>query len=122
MAARSFGSVVALAMVLEPMADHGLIVAMDQHGCTQFKMSLRTDLAMKMQNAEGRCDHPEWNSYAAMSVASSNTQVGRERHRKSRNDFLTVAQVAKRYSLSAHSIWSGKRDGKLPASVRVGAD
>jgi len=38
--------------LLEPMADHGSIVKLNQHGRTPFRMSLRTDLAMK--NADGR--------------------------------------------------------------------
>ena len=53
-AARTFGVVVALAIVLEPMADNGSIVKMDQHVRTPFRMSLITDLAMK--NAERRGD------------------------------------------------------------------
>ena len=52
--ARTFGVVVALAIVLEPMADNGSIVKMNQHGRTPLRMSLRTDLAMK--NAEHRGD------------------------------------------------------------------
>ena len=51
-AARTLGVVVALAIVLEPMADNGSIVKMDQHGRPPFRMPLRTDLAMK--NAERR--------------------------------------------------------------------
>jgi len=46
-AARTFGVVVALAFVLEQMADLGSIVKMAQHGHTPFRMVLRTDLAMK---------------------------------------------------------------------------
>ena len=51
-AARTFGVVVALAIVLGPMADYGSIVKMDQHVRTPLRMSLKTDLAMK--NAERR--------------------------------------------------------------------
>ena len=54
---RPWGSAVppaSLAIVLEPMADNGSIVKMDQHVRTPFRMSLRTDLAMK--NAERRGD------------------------------------------------------------------
>ncbi len=40
-----------------------LLVKMDQHGRTPFRMSLRTDLAMKMRIDEGLCDHQGWNSY-----------------------------------------------------------
>lgn len=36
------------------------------------------------------------------------------------NVFLTVAQVAERYSVVVDSIWRWKRNGELPASVRVG--
>ena len=53
-AARTLGVVVALAIVLGPMADNGSIVKMDQHGRTPFRMSLRTELAMK--NADRRGD------------------------------------------------------------------
>ena len=52
--ARSFGVVVALAIVLGPMADNGSIVKLDQHERTPLRMSLITDLAMK--NAERRGD------------------------------------------------------------------
>ena len=58
-AARS--GVVALAIVLGPMADYGSIVKMDQHVRTPFRMSLITDLAMKRQIGEGLCDHQGWN-------------------------------------------------------------
>jgi len=59
-AARTFGVVVALAIVLEPRADHGRIGKMDQHVRTPFRMagkqspphSLGPDLAVK--NAERR--------------------------------------------------------------------
>jgi len=63
-AARTFGVVVALAVagglgplahhrqLIEPMADNGSIVQMDQLGRTPFRISLRTGLAMK--NAERR--------------------------------------------------------------------
>ena len=53
-AARTFGVVVALAIVLEPMANKGSIVKMDQHVRTPLRMSLITDLAMK--NADRRGD------------------------------------------------------------------
>lgn len=33
-----------------------LLVKMDQHGRTPFRMSLRTDLALKRPTAEGKCD------------------------------------------------------------------
>ena len=52
-AARTLGVVVALAIVLEPMADNGSIVKMDQHGRTPFRKSLRTDLAMKNADRRG---------------------------------------------------------------------
>lgn len=38
----------------------------------------------------------------------------------SENTFLTVEQVAKRYGVSTDSIWRWKRNGDLPAPVRVG--
>ena len=41
------GSIVALAIVLRPMAYNGSIVKMDQHARTPLRMSLITDLAMK---------------------------------------------------------------------------
>jgi len=36
------------------------------------------------------------------------------------NVFLTVAQVAERYSVFVDNIWRWKRNGEFPASVRVG--
>ena len=52
-AARTLGVVVALAIVLGPMADNGSIVKMDQKGRTPFRMSLRTDLALKNEDRRG---------------------------------------------------------------------
>ena len=50
-AARTFGVVVAI--VLEPMANNGSIVKMDQHVRTPLRMSLITDLAMKKADRRG---------------------------------------------------------------------
>jgi prophage regulatory protein len=36
------------------------------------------------------------------------------------NVYLSVDQVAERYGLSADTIWRWKRNGKFPASVRIG--
>ena len=39
--------------LLEPMTDNGSIVKMDQHGSTPFRISLRTDLALKKADRRG---------------------------------------------------------------------
>ena len=36
------------------------------------------------------------------------------------NLYLTVLQVSERYNVSTDSVWRWKRDGDLPAPVRVG--
>lgn len=37
-----------------------------------------------------------------------------------KSPYLTVDQVAQRYGVSEDSIWRWKRDGDLPAPLRVG--
>jgi len=38
------------------------------------------------------------------------------------NPYLTVGQVAARYNVSTDSVWRWKRNGDLPAPVRIGTN